>query len=280
MKQGSPQLTVVTVVRNDPQALRLTLASLQEQDLDDVEHLIVDGASTDDTGQVAAGAAADYGARVISEPDQGVYDAMNKGISLSRGTHIQFLNAGDTYTSSDELAWAVAQLRTGTAWLRTRVRFVDEDRNPTRPLAAAAVAFTDFAWGRQPVFHQGAFMAQRLLSDLGGFDTDLTIAADFDLSLRALAAGVTPQVSDRVTVDVDAAGLSTEEWRKSLWEMHRSRTSDPINMPRGRSWSATAGKTLETGARRGIRKTADAVLGRERVSRWRTKGDNGPGDSK
>jgi GT2 family glycosyltransferase len=273
MKQGPPQLTVVTVVRNDPEALRLTLGSLREQDLGDIEHLIVDGASTDGTGQVAAGAAADYGARVISEPDRGVYDAMNKGISLARGSHVQFLNAGDTYTSSGELAWALAQLRTGTAWLRTRVRFVDEDRSPTRPLAPAAVAFTDFAWGRQPVFHQGAFMAQRLLSDLGGFDTDLTIAADFDLSLRALAGGVTPQISDRVTVDVDAAGLSTEEWRKSLWQMHRSRTSDPINLPRGRSWSATAGKTLETGVRRGIRKTADSVLGQERVSRWRTKGD-------
>lgn len=267
-----PWLTVVTVVRNDADALARTLASVATQDTGLLEHLIIDGASTDRTLDVAR-RAAEQGPwlQLVSEPDTGIYNAMNRGIRLARGSYLLFLNAGDDFTSPDEVSAVYADWQSeGYEWGRYRARFVDAARRPTRPLAPAALDVEAFCRGEQERYHQGAVMSKALLTTLGGFDERYRIVADFDLMRRALSAGHRPWVSDRIITDYDASGLSAVAWRQSLAEEHRVRAA-AAGTVRGRalSWGLYCRRTATIGGKRTLRRGAERVLGGQRVSALR-----------
>lgn len=88
-------ITIVTVCRNAEKVIEATVQSVIEQTYDNIEYIIIDGASTDGTLASIEPYLKRFPIRVYSEEDQGIYDAMNKGISYARGDYIQFLNAGD-----------------------------------------------------------------------------------------------------------------------------------------------------------------------------------------
>lgn len=270
---GSPWLTVVTVVRNDPAALRRTLASVAAQDTSLLEHLIIDGASTDDTGEIArAAVSTSPWVRLRSAPDTGIYNAMNHGIRLARGHHLLFLNAGDDFTTDDEVAAITADWRrVGYEWGRYRARFVDVHRAATRPLASAELDVAQFLRGTQERYHQGAVMSRGLLGELGGFDERYRIVADFDLMRRALLAGHRPWVSERIITDYDASGLSAVAWRDSLWEEHLVRSRGASSAAAWRSASLLAGRTAVIAGKRAARSGAERLLGDARVSRIRSR---------
>lgn len=271
MSEDGPWLSVVTVVRNDAAALRRTMMSVATQETGLLEHLIIDGASTDDTLEVArAAAVGSPWLRLVSEPDTGIYNAMNRGISLAAGSHLLFLNAGDDFTSPMEVT-AVHRdwRREGYDWGRYRARFVDAERRATRPLAPAALEVAEFCRGEQERYHQGAVMARSLLVDLGGFDERYRIVADFDLMRRALLAGYRPWCSDRIITDYDASGLSAVAWRSSLAEEHRVRAAGASAVGKASSWGLYARRSATIGAKRTFRRGAERVLGPARVSALR-----------
>lgn len=90
----TPLISIITVVRNDPEGLRRTLASVARNKGKRTEYLVIDGASSDDTLALAENQRSLID-RLVSEPDQGIYDAMNKGLALAQGDYLLFLNAGD-----------------------------------------------------------------------------------------------------------------------------------------------------------------------------------------
>lgn len=96
----TPVLSIITVTFNCRDLLPRTLESVQEQSFPGIEHVIVDGASTDGTLDLIR-AHADRLGSWVSEPDKGIYDAMNKGLHMARGEYVLFLNAGDTFFSKD-----------------------------------------------------------------------------------------------------------------------------------------------------------------------------------
>jgi glycosyltransferase involved in cell wall biosynthesis len=95
---NEPSLSIVTAVYNDAENLESTIKSVKSQSWSDYELVIIDGKSSDGTLDVIR-ANEKYMGFWLSEPDEGIYDAMNKGIKASRGKYIEFLNAGDVYTS-------------------------------------------------------------------------------------------------------------------------------------------------------------------------------------
>lgn len=97
---ANPKVSVVTVCYNSAQLLEKTIASVAEQTYDNIEYIIVDGASTDGTLKLIE-AKKQFIAKWISEPDGGIYDAMNKGTEMSSGEWIIFMNAGDTFHSAN-----------------------------------------------------------------------------------------------------------------------------------------------------------------------------------
>lgn len=262
-------LTIATVVRNDAAGLAATVRSVRRQDLRGVEHLIIDGASTDATREVLTGLRDTPGVRVISEADKGIYDAMNKGWRHADGFWIQYLNAGDVYSDDDQVTWVRERLAAQPArWLRTRVRFVDARGAQTRPLGDAHID-RSFWWGWQTTLHQGAFMTRDLLADLGGFDDSLRIQADYDLMRRAVEGGCVPLVDDHVTVDVDASGVSTLLWRVGFGEMHRSRSKGRAAPVRLASAADYGVHVSVVAGRRTARRALEKLLGAQRLSELR-----------
>ena len=100
---GDPKITVITVCFNSAATLGDTLRSVANQSWPNVEHIVIDGASKDATQEVVAHYGA-HVARFISEPDRGIYDAMNKGVRVATGDVIGFLNADDVYAHPNVLA--------------------------------------------------------------------------------------------------------------------------------------------------------------------------------
>ena len=98
-----PLLSIITVTWNAASVIVPTLESVRQQSWHDFEHIIVDGASTDDTLALVHAHGLER-TRILSERDKGLYDAMNKGIGLARGRYLMFLNAGDALAHPDALA--------------------------------------------------------------------------------------------------------------------------------------------------------------------------------
>lgn len=101
-KANYPLVTVITVVYNAKELLEETILSVLNQTYSNIEYIIVDGGSTDGTLDIIK-KYQDKISKYISEPDQGIYDAMNKGMSLSKGQWLNFMNAGDSFYSNDVL---------------------------------------------------------------------------------------------------------------------------------------------------------------------------------
>ena len=187
-------LTIITVCRNARALLLLTLESVIEQKTKEnlrIEHLIIDGASTDGTPEwlaelQAAGKIESY----ISEPDAGIYDAMNKGIRLARGKVLYFLNAGDVLTgaSLEDCVRPLLQGKVATAAAPVIMKS-DTAEQTDSPSYAHVYLGT-------PVCHQGFFATTALYRELGGYDTKhYRCLADADFMNRAYAASGAPHIT-------------------------------------------------------------------------------------
>ncbi|MEY4488264.1 MAG: hypothetical protein RIQ79_772, partial [Verrucomicrobiota bacterium] len=125
--QSVCRVSVVTVCRNAGARLDATSASVAAQGRADCEWLVIDGASTDDTvpraehwrGRIAGPV------RIVSEPDGGIYDAMNKGLRLARGEWVLFLNAGDGFADGDSLARLLEVATADRVMVTARIRLMD-----------------------------------------------------------------------------------------------------------------------------------------------------------
>lgn len=103
------KITVVTVCFNAESIIEETIKSVLSQTYEDIEYIIIDGRSTDSTRQIID-KYADRISKIISEPDKGIYDAMNKGIALATGDYINFMNAGDTFSSNEAIKEVVLKI--------------------------------------------------------------------------------------------------------------------------------------------------------------------------
>lgn len=176
------KISVITVCYNAAATIRRCINSVISQDYPHIEFIIIDGASTDGTAQIAA----EYGqvTKLVSEPDRGIYDAMNKGIAHATGNIIGFLNADD-YFVDDHIISKVAQ-----AFGLSSARIVYGDINIVNRADKiirrwVAGAYKGGAFNRGWMPPHPAFYAQReLFGELGGFKLDYGSAADYELMLR------------------------------------------------------------------------------------------------
>jgi glycosyltransferase involved in cell wall biosynthesis len=222
-----PWLTVVTAVRDDPDGLERTLASLHKNDLSGVEVVVIDSSKhRDSVVRLSAGIA-----HVHWVPPAGIYAAMNDGLRLASGDFVQFLNAGDVLHDSGVLSSVRIQLSASPAWAFGTVEIVSRagKRVTTPSWDYASHERSLFSKGFFPQ-HQGMFTRTESLRSIGGFDTSFTIAADYAAFLR-LSQVAEPLILDRVVADFFEGGASTIHWKHALAEFHRARRE--IFQPRG-----------------------------------------------
>ena len=203
------QLTVITVCRNALAELKPTVESVLAQKARgsiSIEHLVVDGASTDGTPEwLAEQLAAGNIERYVSEPDCGIYDAMNKGINLARGEVLAFLNAGDAYAADTDLAECVLPICRGETESVAAVACFDN--SPSFPYHTPDFRMPFF---HAPCCHQAFFASARAYRRFGGYDAGhFKCGADGDTICRIYYECGEPLISNLKVVHYDTTGLST-----------------------------------------------------------------------
>ncbi|MBY6219389.1 glycosyltransferase family 2 protein [Marinobacter nauticus] len=213
------KVSVITVCYNSEKTIASTLDSIASQTHDNIEHVIVDGGSTDGTINIVKQKLRD-GDVFVSEPDEGLYDAMNKGVDLATGDIVGVLNSDDFYESDDAVATVVEMFRhTPEADLVFGdVVFVSPDNlnKVIRLYRAAHFRPWKLRFGWMPP-HPATFVRKSAYERVGKYRLDMRIAADYDMFVRwLLVAGLKWQYLDRVLVRMRAGGVSTSGIRSSI----------------------------------------------------------------
>ncbi len=206
-----PLLTIVSVTYNNAAGLRRTLTSVYDQrgvNADLVEVVVVDGASSDDTMTVLQGFQ-HANLHVLSEPDNGVYDAMNKGWRRATGAFVQFLNAGDTLAGPDALvAMCDAIVRHEDAiWFVGRALHLHAGKQEPALIRNVPHIWFRHMLGMQPHCHQATLLRNELLAVTGGYSEEYNFIGDFDLFVR-VGLLADPVVVDAVIVTYEGGGIS------------------------------------------------------------------------
>lgn len=213
------KVSVITVCYNSEKTIASTLDSIASQTHENLEHVIVDGGSTDGTINIVKQKLRD-GDIFVSEPDEGLYDAMNKGVDLATGDIVGVLNSDDFYESDDAVATVVEMFRrTPEADLVFGdVVFVSPDNlnKVIRLYRAAHFRPWKLRFGWMPP-HPATFVRKSAYERVGKYRLDMRIAADYDMFVRwLLVAGLKWQYLDRVLVRMRAGGVSTSGIRSSI----------------------------------------------------------------
>lgn len=223
--------SIITVTFNAREALEVTAKSVSNQTFGDWEHLIVDGASTDGTVGIAREYASQVNksagllkVKVSSEPDKGIYDAMNKGLSRANGQYLIFLNAGDTFHADNTLELMAREATAGNPgaiYGQTRLvsgirdRVYSGDRHLRAPVQ---LTWRNLKWGML-VCHQ----AMAVRRDLAGpYDLTYRYSADYDWMIKSLkrVGKDGARYIDEYLIDYLDEGVTTKNHRASLKERY------------------------------------------------------------
>lgn len=201
------KISVLTVCRNAERTLPRTIASFLAQDYPEKEMIIVDGASTDGT-LAAARSFQGPEIRILSEPDRGMYDALNKGLGLYEGDAVGVLNADDQYHDAHVLSRISGALG-GRDAVHGDLVFRDATGRIVRRWHGAPRPRRGFAAGWMPA-HPTFYVRRRVAEAVGAFDLSLPTAADYDWMLRAVEIhGARLTHVPHVLVDMAMGGRST-----------------------------------------------------------------------
>ncbi|MBQ8735775.1 MAG: glycosyltransferase [Bacteroidaceae bacterium] len=218
----NPKFSIITVTYNAASVITPTLQSIAAQRYRNIEFLLIDGGSTDNTVEVARNSGVEI-ATLISERDKGLYDAMNKGIARATGDYLCFLNAGDSFHSPDvlqQMVDAIADKQELPDILYGETAEVDEERRFVRMRRLQApekLNWRSFRHGML-VCHQ-AFFAKRTIAPM--YDLNYRLSADVDWCIRLMKVSKDIVNTHIIIVDYLQNGLSLQHHRASLIERFR-----------------------------------------------------------
>ena len=198
-------VTIITVCRNHAQELERTIRSVESQTWQEKEYLVIDGASTDDTPHVIKAHEASI-TRWVSEPDQGIYDAMNKGVRMAQGEWVIFMNAGDIFASDDTLQRVFgnpldADVIYGDVIKGELVKKAEAPRNAHRMFYC----------------HQSAFVRTSCLREFP-FDIRHRMSADFKQVKQLFLSGKRFRQLDFPVANFDTQGVSNRNRSAGLYD--------------------------------------------------------------
>ncbi|MFN5884729.1 MAG: glycosyltransferase family 2 protein [Bacteroidota bacterium] len=176
-----PLVSIITVVYNGAQLIAETLQSAIEQSYTNIELVVVDGGSTDGTLNAAKQFSSKI-STIISEPDKGIYEAMNKGIKAAKGEWIYFLNVGDRFYDSHVLQDIFSKDLSQFDFVYAQVETINE---PTgiNYINGKPVNLSDF-YTHYPICHQATFTRKNAFDKIGGYDISYKLAADTEWFVR------------------------------------------------------------------------------------------------
>ena len=226
-KKGSknkPLVSVVTSVFNGGDKLEEAIISVMNQSYSFVEHIIIDGGSTDDTILILEkySNSIDYW---ISEPDNGIYDAWNKGLSIARGEWISFLGADDTFKQD-----AIEDLISVTADSSSKFDYISGKTELLKNGKFLKITGEPWVWKKFKKYvctgHNGALHNRSLFDKVGNYDTSFKSSGDYELLLR-LRKNLKTGYVDVVTSSMNLGGVSNSS-SIAFWETYRAKLMNGV----------------------------------------------------
>lgn len=205
------KLTIVTITYNNLAGLCKTVDSVLSQTINDFEYIVIDGASTDGTQTYLSEIRQIWHRKqenlfIISEPDLGIYNAMNKGIRLAHGEYILFLNSGDHFFDKFVVEQFDKDMQTADIYA---CRVIEEQSEKIITYSREKVTLWGLFHGSIP--HQGTFIKRVLFQQIGMYSEDLKILSDFEFLLKAVLANVSFCHNDAIIAYVEPGGVSNTQ---------------------------------------------------------------------
>lgn len=212
------KITIITVCKNAEKVLENTIQSVISQTYRDIEYIIIDGASTDCTLEIIQKYESYYSIRYISAPDQGIYDAMNKGIMMASGDYIEFLNAGDILyekTTVQNIVNAMQECEADIYYGNVVYLYSDQHTEVRKYGKWCSKRIYDYTG--DCINHQAIFAADSLLKK-NKFDTRYKICADREWMMRVRKGGAVFKAISELICYYSLDEESTSISQKALYE--------------------------------------------------------------
>lgn len=226
-----PYISIITICKNEVGTIARTIRSVRHQTYQHLEHVIIDGASTDGTLDVLH--KYEHPCRIVSEPDDGLYDAMNKGVKMARGDFLLFINAGD-YLLHDQVIENVVRVMSNTSQ-QADVYYgnvflynsTDGTGNVWRPGQRSRLGLF-----KTCLPHPATFFSKQAFDKNGLFDTSFKIAGDYEWFIRGMEKnGIRYSYIDAVVTLFNKGGVSThahyreqhKKEKQQIYHMHYSK---------------------------------------------------------
>ncbi len=241
MSHKSPTISIITACRNAVSTIKDCILSVNHQTYA-CEHIIIDGASTDGTQDLIAKLASPS-TKLISEPDRGLYDALNKGLKLASGDVVGILHADDFYAHDsvlERVAGTFQEKKVDSCY--SDLLYVDPAnlQKAVRSWKSGAYRKDRFYWGWMPP-HPTFFVRRSVYETYGDFNLGLGTSADYELMLRFLFKyGISAAYLPEVLVIMRAGGLSNRSWRNRLNAHRTDRRAWKINELHPYPWTVLA----------------------------------------
>lgn len=210
------KVSIITVSYNSSFLIGRAIESVNNQDYRDIEHIFIDGMSSDNTKEIIKGSSKVKN-KIISESDDGIYDAMNKGLICAEGDIICFLNSDDFYSNNNVISNIVEIFsKHNSKVVTSNIHFVDELNNFTRFYKSFGFKKFMFNFGFMPA-HPGTFLSKSLVCQIPNFATDLKIASDFEYLLRAYKHIDKSDIFElnETTILMQDGGISTKNYNSN-----------------------------------------------------------------
>ena len=206
------KLSIITINRNNAEGLEKTLCSVAAQSFREFEYIVIDGASTDGSVEVIKKYEAQFAhLKWVSEPDRGIYNAMNKGLRMATGDYIQILNSGDCLASNDIIERMLAALEEAgnpSILYGNMVKcFPDGRKMVDKCFAGQEITMLGMYTGT--LNHDPAYIRRDLFEKYGYYDENLKIVSDWKWYLQAIIlGGEKPKYVDLDVTLFDMSGIS------------------------------------------------------------------------
>lgn len=218
MKAGKPTLSVVTIVYNNVKDIERTILSVVSQTYLNIEYIVIDGLSTDGTMEVIH-RYENRIAKLISEKDEGIYDAMNKGLAAATGDYVIFMNSGDEFYDKETVADVLATADDADIYYG-ETEMIDADGNSLgqrRHKAPKKFRFRSFSYGMS-VSHQAIYIKRSLTEP---YDRQYELSSDIDWILRSVKKAKSIVNVNRYVAKYLVGGMSKKRHRQSLVERYQ-----------------------------------------------------------
>lgn len=224
------KITIITATYNSASTVRDTLDSVARQGYQSVEHIIIDGVSKDNTLDIVR--EYPHVARVISEKDRGIYDAMNKGVKLATGEVVGILNSDDFYDNQEVLSQVMAAFSDPSVdVVYGDLQYVKKNNIyvVTRNWKSGQYKRKYFYYGWMPP-HPAFFVRRKIYDEVGLFNTDLRSAADYEMMLRILVRyNASACYIPSVLVKMRSGGMSNASLKNRLRANREDRKAWALN---------------------------------------------------